>query len=129
MKLPLDHVLEGEFHVVSEVIESELIVRPVHNVAPVCFTAFLVVHVVDNHADRQPQETVDGPHPLRVSFRQVVVHGDYVNSFPGKSIQIDGQGGGECLTLTSLHLGDLALMQDEPPYELNVEMPHAKSPD
>jgi hypothetical protein len=51
-----------------------------------------------------------------------------VDAFAGQGIQIDRQGGRQGLALTRTHFRDLAIVQDHPSDELNVEMAHAENP-
>ena len=69
----LDHVLELELHVVAQVVEAELVVRPVGDVAGVGLLALVVEQGVLDAADRQAQEPVDLAHPLGVAAGEVVV--------------------------------------------------------
>ena len=52
----LHAVLEIELHVVAQVVEAELVVGAVGDVSCVGFAPFLIVQVVHDHADRQPEE-------------------------------------------------------------------------
>jgi hypothetical protein len=80
MMTALDTVLGKHGHVVAEIIEAELVVRPVGDVAGVGLAALLERHVVLDHAHVQPQPAQDLPHPLRVAARQIVVHGNEVGT-------------------------------------------------
>ena len=78
--LALDVVLQVELHVVAQVVEAELVVLPVGDVAAVGDLALLVGHAVHDDADGQAEEIVDAPHPLGVAPRQVVVDRDDVHA-------------------------------------------------
>ena len=67
-------------------------------------------------------------HPLAVALGQVVVHGHDVDAPSGQVVEVDGQRGHEGLALAGLHLGDLALVQDDAAHELHVEMALAQDP-
>jgi hypothetical protein len=47
-----------------------------------------------------------------------------VHAVAAQGIQVDGKGSDEGLALTGLHLGDLALVQDDAADQLNVEGTH-----
>jgi hypothetical protein len=83
---------------------------------------------MNDDADGEPQEVVDGPHPGCVAPGQVVVHGDQLGPFARKGVEVQGHGGGKGLPLAGLHLGDLALVKHDPPDELHVEGPHPHGP-
>ena len=86
--------------------------------------ALVVVQVVNDHADRQPQKLVDLAHPLGVALGQVVVHRDHVHAVAGQRIQIAGQRGHQRFAFAGLHLGNLALVQHHAADQLHVEVPH-----
>src|SRR5579871_5305539 len=79
--LSLHAVRNAELHVVAQIIEAVLIIGAVGDVAAVTLAALIVVQIVHDNADRQPQPLVQPAHPLRVAFGQVVVHRDYVHTF------------------------------------------------
>jgi hypothetical protein len=126
VKFPLGHVLHAELHVVAQVVEAELVVRPVGDIAPIGGLPLLVVHPVYDHPYGQAEEPVNRPHPLRVPLRQIVVHGDEMDASARKGVQDDGKGGAERLPLAGPHLGDLPLVQHHSAHELDVEMPHGE---
>ena len=107
----LHHVLGAHRHVVAEVVEPELVVRPVRDVGRVRGPALGRRHLRLDQPDRDAERAVDRPHPLGVALGEVVVHGDDVDALSGERVQVDGQRRGEGLALTGLHLGDLALVQ------------------
>jgi hypothetical protein len=125
--VPALHVVrEVELHVVAEIVETELVVRAVSDVAGVGDLPFLIVEVVLNHANRHPQEPIDTPHPFRVAACKVIVHGDNVNAFPLERIQVGRQRRNQRLPLARFHLGDFSAVQNDAAYELHVEMAHVQ---
>ena len=122
----LRHLRELVFHVVAQVVEAELVVRAVGDVAGVGRAALLVVHAVDDRADCHAKEFVDAAHPFGVAAGEIVVDGDDVDAFAGQRIEIDGERGDEGLAFAGAHLGDRAFMQHHAADELDVEMPLAE---
>ena len=118
----LNHVLEPVLHVVAQIVEAELVVGTVGNVAVVGHPALVVVEAVHDHADREPEELVDLPHPLGVALGEVVVDGDDMDAAAGERVEIDRQRRHQRLALAGLHLGDPALVQDHAADQLHVEM-------
>ncbi len=118
----LDHVLHAVLHVVAQIVEAELVVGAVGDVAVVGLLALLVVEAVHDDADREAEEIVDLAHPLGVALGQVVVDGDDVDAAPGQRVEIDRQRRDQRLAFAGLHLGDPALVQDHAADELHVEM-------
>ena len=119
-------VREVELHVVAQVVEAELVVGAVGDVAGVGDLAFLVVEVVLDDADRHPEEAVDAAHPLRVAAGQVVVDRDDVDALALERVEIGRQRRDERLAFAGLHLGDLAAVEDDAADELDVEVPHVQ---
>ena len=72
----LDHVLQPVLHVVAQIVEAELVVGAVGDVAGVGRLALVVVEAVHDDADGQAEEAVDLPHPFGVALGEVVVDGD-----------------------------------------------------
>jgi hypothetical protein len=121
------HVLrEVELHVVAQVVEPELVVRPVRDVAPVGGLPLLVVEVVLDHADRHAEEAVDASHPLGVAAREVVVHRDDVDALAGERVEVGGQRRDERLAFAGLHFRDLAAVEHHAADQLHVEVPHVE---
>ena len=118
----LDHVLQAVLHVVAQIVEAELVVGAVGDVAVVGLLALLVVEPVHDDADREAEEVVDLSHPFGVALGQVVVDGDDVHAAAGERIEIDRKRGDQRLAFAGLHLGDLAFVQDHAADQLHVEM-------
>ena len=99
----LDHLLQAVLHIVAQIVEAELVVGAVGDVAGVGRLALLVVEAVDDDADGQPEEAVDLAHPFGVALGEVVVDGDDVDALAGERVEIDRQASrpGSCLRRSS----------------------------
>ena len=73
-----------------------------------------------------PSWWIDGPHPLGVAAREIVVDRDDVHAPPGETVQHRGQGRHEGLALAGGHLRDRALVEHHAAHQLDVEVPHAQ---
>ena len=125
--VPALHVVrELELHVVAEVVEPELVVGAVGDVAGVGDLPLGVVEIVLDDADGHAEEAVDAAHPLGVAAGEVVVDGDDVDALAVERVEIGRQRRDQRLALAGFHLGDLALVQDGAADELDVEVPHAQ---
>ena len=78
-------------HVVAQVVEAELRVGAVGDVAAVGGAALVVGHHVLDHADRDAQRLVDRPHPAGVAAGQVVVDRHQVDVDAGQGVQVERQ--------------------------------------
>jgi hypothetical protein len=142
----LDALLHGHRHVVPEVVEAQLVVGRVGDVAGVGLAASagaevlqagvgvaLVeeVGVVDEREvlagddpDAHAQEVVDGSVPSRVTAGQVVVDGDQVSALAHQRVQVQGESRHQGLAFAGPHLGDLAVVEHDAPDQLDVEVAH-----
>ena len=121
----LHHVLGTLRHaVVAQVVEAELAVRAVGDVARVLRAALLGVHRVLDAPDRQAEVLVEMAHPRRVAPREVVVHRHELHVLPGKRVEVERKRRDEGLALARLHLGYLALVEHDAADELDVERNH-----
>ena len=107
----LYEVERGGSHVVSQVVEAELVVRAEGDVAGVGFASFVAVGLVFvDTIDGETEEHVYRSVPLGVTFGEVVIDGDHVYAFMCQCVEIDRQCRHEGLTLAGSHLGYLALV-------------------
>ena len=87
----LHHILEPVLHIVAQIIEAELVIGAVGDVAVVSLLALLVVDTVHDDAGGQTEEAVNLRHPFGVALGEIVVDGDDMDTAPGESIEIDRQ--------------------------------------
>ena len=115
----------GRPHVVAQVVEAELVVRAVGDVAGVGLLPLVRLHAALDGADREAQAHVERAHPFHVAAGQVVVHRDDVNALAFERVEIRRQRGDERLAFAGDHFGDVAVVQDHAADHLHVVMPHA----
>ena len=116
-------------HVVAEVVEAELVVRAVGDVAGVLRPLVHRVEVTRDHeADVEAEEVVHPAHPLRVERGEVVVHGDEVDALAGERVEVHGQRRHEGLALARLHLGDPPEVEGGAAHQLHVVVALADRP-
>ena len=122
---PLHQFFRVAAHIVAQVIETELVVRSVGNIAVIGVLALVAVwFVFVDTIDGQAVELEKHTHPLGVALSQVVVHRDHMHPLARQSVKIDRQSGHKGLTLTSGHLSYLALVEDCAADELHVVVDH-----
>ena len=123
--LPLHEVLRAHGHVVTQIVEAELVVRAEGDVCQICLAAcFGVRLVLVDAVHAQSVEHVERSHPFRVSFRQIVVDGHHVHAVAGQRVQEHRQCRHQCLSLARRHLGNLALVQHHAAKQLHVVVDH-----
>ena len=123
---PLHVVGQFELHVVAQVVETELVVGAVRDVAGIGLLAFLVVQLMLDHADAHAEKPVDASHPFRVAPGQVVVDRHDVDALAGQGVQVRGQCGHQRLALARLHLGDIPAVQHDAADQLHIKVPHVQ---
>jgi hypothetical protein len=122
----LDHVLQPVLHVVAQIVEAELVVGAVSDVAGIGRLALLVVEPMHDDADRQAEEIINLPHPLGVALGEIIVDGHHMHAAAAERVEVNGKGRDQRLAFAGLHLGDLAFVQDHAADQLHVEMPLAE---
>jgi len=111
-------------HVVPQVVEAELGVGAVGDVAEIRLSFLIGVLLGLDGAGGEADQVVDGPHPLAVAAGQVVVDGHHVHAVAGQGVQVGGEGSHQRLALAGDHLGYHAPVQHDAPDELHVEGAH-----
>ena len=126
--LALDALLQRVGHVVAQVVEAELRVGAVGDVARVHLAALGRAHLGLDDADRDAEHVVDRLHPEGVAAGKVVVDGDQVHRVAGERVQEHGQGGGQRLALAGPHLGDRSRVEHHAADQLHVVVALAHRP-
>ena len=122
VRMPALHeAFERHGHVVAQVVEAELGVRPVRDVGLVRLLARAERHHVLDVAGAHAELLEDGPRPLHVALGQIVVDRHEVRAAAGERIQVQRLRRDERLTFAGLHLGDVALVEDDAAHQLHVE--------
>ena len=132
--LPLDEVRHPGGHVVTQVVETELVVGAEGDVAVVRLLAGVGVGLVLVDAvHAEAVELVQRAHPFGVTLGQVVVDGNHVDALARECVQEHREGRDEGLAFTGRHLGNAAALllvglegavQDDTADELHVVMDH-----
>jgi hypothetical protein len=128
VQLALHVVVDGELHVVAQVVEAELVVLAVGDVAAIRALLVRFALLADDHAGAEAEEAVQPAHPLRVAAREVVVHGDDVHAFALERVQVASEGRDQRLAFAGLHLGDATAVQVDAADQLDVVVAHAERP-
>src|SRR5450759_910173 len=122
----LHQLLVRPGHVVAQVVEAELVVGAVGDVAGVRRAAHLRGLVGQDDADGEAEVAVHPTHPLGVPAGEVVVDRDHVHTRAGQGVQVRRERADQRLALAGLHLGDAAQVQRRAAHQLHVEVPLAQ---
>ena len=123
--LTLYKVFRADSHVVTQVVETEFVVRTERDVCQVCLTACVGVRLmaVDTiHA--QSVEHIKRSHPFGVTFGEVIIHGNHVHTVSGQCVEEYREGSHQCFTFTGCHFRNLTFVQNDTTEQLNVVMNH-----
>ena len=115
-----------EDHVVTQVIETELVIGRVSDGTAVGTLAILAGHARQDHTDRHIEGVIQTSHPFGVATRKVIVNGHHVHRTTGQRIEIGRQGRDQGFAFAGAHFGNLALVQYDAADHLLVEMTHAE---
>jgi hypothetical protein len=124
----LDGAFERDRHVVAQVVEAEFRVRPVRDVGRVCVSPLGEGHHVRDKAGADPERVEHGLDPLRIALGEIVVDRDEMDVLPRERVQVERHRGDERLSFARAHLGDVALVEDDPAHHLDVEEADAHRP-
>ena len=97
----------------SQVVEAELGVRPVRDVAAVRGVTRVERHEVLDRAHGGAKRLVDRARPLRVALGEVVVDRHEVDVLPAERVEVERLHRCERLALARLLLRDVALVEDD----------------
>ena len=124
----LDDAVERDGHVVAQVVEAELGVGAVDDVGRVGLAPLVEGHHVRDRRRPHAEGVPDGLRPLRVALGEVVVDRHQVDALAGQRVQVERLDGDEGLALAGLHLGDVALVEDDAAHLLDVEQADVHRP-
>ena len=113
-------------HVVTQIVETKLVIGYIGNVTVISGTALVTRAAVQYHAHGQTQSLMNLAHPLGITVCQIVVDRDNVDTLAFQCVQVCRESRHQGLTFTGLHLGDTSLMEDNTTDELYPIMLHAK---
>ncbi len=121
----LSALLQRLHHVVAQVIEAELIVGAVRDVAFVSGPALERprLGIVDT-PDGKTEVRVDVPHPLRVAAGEIGVDRDQVRAVARQGVEIKRKRRDERLSLAGRHFCDAPLVQLDATHQLHVVRHH-----
>ena len=124
MMAALHKLLGVKFHVVTQIVKAELVVRAVGDIRGIGRLALLVAKARHNDADAEAEEGVKLPHPFGVALGEVVVDRHHMHALAFQRVEHHGQRRHKGLAFAGLHFRDLALVQGHRAKKLHVEMPH-----
>ena len=88
MQISLNELFFINNHVITQIIETVLVVGDVSDIAVILFTSLFTVHGIQYTSNGQTKKLMDFSHPLRISTCQIIIDRYYMNSFSFQSVQI-----------------------------------------
>ena len=126
--LTLNQIFRVSSHIVTQIIETEFIVRTKGNISQISFTTGIGVRLMlIDTINTQSVELVQRSHPLGVTFRQVIVHGNHMHTVSGQRIQEYRQGSHQRFTFTGCHFGNFTFMKYHTTKQLYIIVYHVPS--
>ena len=123
--LALHEIGRAHGHIVAQIVETELVVRTEGDVRVVSTTtSFTVRLVLVDAVYAQTVELIEGSHPFRVTFREIIVDRHDVYTATGKRTEENRAGSHKRLTFTGGHFGNLTLGKHDPTEKLHVVVHH-----
>ena len=120
----LYHLIEGSDHVITQVIKTEFIICSVGDIRIVRDFSLVEIQVMNDETDGEAKEFVYLSHPFAVSFRQIIIDGNNVDTLSFQRIQIDWCRSDQRLAFTGTHLSDVSTMQNNTTNQLGIEVTH-----
>src|SRR5438093_7199472 len=114
----------GGHTVVAQVIEAELAVRSVRDVAGVLLTTNIRLLIVLNTANGQPEKCVKLPHPFGVAASEIIIHRYEMRAASGESIQVQRQSRDQGFSFACRHFRNSAAVQNYSAQKLHIEVHH-----
>ena len=110
--LALYQVFRTNRHIITQVIEAELVIGTKCNVCHISTAAgFRVGLMLIDAIHTQAMEHIQRTHPFRVTLSQVIINGYDMHTVSGQRIEEYRKRSHQGLTFTCRHFGNLALMQ------------------
>ena len=118
-------VVGADGHVVTQIVEAELVVSSECYISLISLAALLRVWLVLVYTvDGQAMELVEGAHPLGVALCQIVVHRNHVHTSVCQCVKENRKRCHKCFSFAGCHFGNLAFMQSHTSNELHVVVNH-----
>ena len=128
VQVSLHQLLFINHHVISQIVETILIVGHIGDITGILLSSLIVFHGVQDHAHGQAQKLMHLSHPLRVTLCQIVVDRHNMDAFSFQRVQIGRTGGYQRFSFTGFHLRDTALMKNNTADQLYPVVLHIQHP-
>ena len=122
------HLLSrAEFHVVAQIIESELARRTVDHLALIggqlLFLGLHMARMDGPHGQSQRPEEWEGP--ITIALDEIVIDGNDMNLLPFQGCEVTRKRGDDRFPLAGLHLRDSTFIQNHGADDLHIKGPSA----
>ena len=112
-------------HIVTQVVETILVVSTKGNISHICLATSLRIWLVQiDTIYRKTVELIKRTHPLCISASQIVVHSYHMHTLTRKRVEEYRKCRNQSLTFTGCHLGNLTQVKNNTTKELNIIVDH-----
>ena len=119
-KTPLHAALLIHYHVITQIVESQFIVRHIRDIAGICLLTAQRVHPLQNHAHRYTEKPMNPSDIHRITVGQIIINSHNMHAAARQTHQIRRKSCHKGLTLASLHLSNMPLVKGNTAQNLNV---------
>ena len=120
----LHHLVALMLHIVAKIIEAQLVIGRIGDVAIISVAPLILGQIGHDHAGGKAKIAVDLPHPFRVTLCEIVVHGYDMHALAFDGVEIGGERCHQSLAFTGAHFGDFAAVEHDAAHHLHVEVAH-----
>ena len=123
----LAHIGARIFHIVAQIIKTQLIIGGIGNVCRISAFARFIIHIMDNTADAQPQSLMHDTHPIGIALGEIIIDRHHMHGAARQGVQITRQSGDQCFAFAGFHFRNGAIMQHHAANHLHIIMALAQS--
>ena len=118
----LAHIGARIFHIVAQIIKTQLIIGGIGYVCRIGFFARFIIHIMDNAADAQPQSLMHDAHPIGIALGEIIIDRHHMHGASRQGVQIAWQSGDKRFAFAGFHFRNGTIMQHHAANHLHIIM-------
>ncbi len=122
----LYHLAALILHIIAQIIEAELVIGAVGNVAAVSGLPLVVIKAVLDDAHGETEEVIKLAHGFGIAAGEVIIDRHHMHALAFKRVEVNRQRRHQRLAFTRAHFSNAAFMQDHAADQLYVERTHTE---